>query len=106
MSSSHETWVTRVVRQWFAEEHPDVIPGMIREIREMNREAGNDPEDSSGDDVEYLADKAEEFAKQALTPYAGHSLVREFLLDCLSEAEWTELATDWLTPAFNKGELR
>jgi len=95
----HVEWVTLQVRRWFETEEPEFVPAVIAYIRRQNKEAGNEPPadgEPFDEDVEYLADEAEAFATRRLIPRCGSALARDLVRDALSEADWLELAGQWL----------
>lgn len=109
MSSAHEDWVTSRVKSWLDATRTAAIAGVVAYIKSENASAradGFDNPDFSDEDVEYLADQLEEIAKRALgvadamtaaeTP--DDYIRRDFIYDCLSEADWTDLAQDYLNP--------
>jgi hypothetical protein len=95
----HVEWVTLQVRRWFETEEPEFAPALIAYIRRSNKEDGNEPPPEGGEwdeDVEYLAEQAQEFATTRLIHGCGTALARELVRDALSEADWLELAGQWL----------
>ena len=96
--SAHEDWVTSRTKAWLDEEYREFIDARIAYARRQNAEAGNDPADSFDDDAEWLGDELNDMAVEKLAD-GQTGITRDFVLDCLSETDWLELAGDYLRGA-------
>lgn len=110
--SDHADYVTGQVRFWL-EQRPEKVEGWLAEIERANMTGGhikNDLYDEdvpanwaaenggpavSDEDAEELAGLIEDYALRELDPADG-SIQSAFIRDCLSEADYADIAYDYL----------
>lgn len=96
--TAHEDWVTSTVKTWLETDTTarQARKSLVMDIRSVPADAQGRGPDDDDEDIEFLAGQLQAYTERTLVPYCGAAIIAEFTTDCISEADWLEIAAGYL----------